>query len=112
MTHLCLVFFVDPISTFGINCRMIKENGKIDSEGPLSSDSEAKEFFSNVHYKTVTDALAMFQNDDLIAAPGSKFRFFSSVGSRTFAGLFNVLSDFYNKLNAFLVLELTHHICG
>uniref|UniRef100_A0A8R1TUA9 Beta-lactamase-related domain-containing protein n=1 Tax=Onchocerca volvulus TaxID=6282 RepID=A0A8R1TUA9_ONCVO len=33
------------------------------------------EFFSNVHYECVKDALEIFKNDELVAEPGSKFRY-------------------------------------
>lgn len=40
----------------------------------VPSDSDEKEFLSNVPYSTVTDALAMFKDDELVAEPGTKFR--------------------------------------
>ncbi|EFO20136.1 beta-lactamase [Loa loa] len=38
----------------------------------LKDDSE---FFSNIHYEYVKDALEIFKHDELVAEPGSKFRY-------------------------------------
>ncbi|VDN35635.1 unnamed protein product [Cylicostephanus goldi] len=52
-----------------------KFQDKLDPDAFVSSDSEAKEFYSNVCCKNMEESLAMFQNDDLIAQPGKKFRY-------------------------------------
>ena len=44
------------------------------TEKKNTSDAEYKEFFSNVEYKNVTEALRMFKDDDLLAEPGTKFK--------------------------------------
>lgn len=33
------------------------------------------EYFSNVHYESVSEALEIFKNDELVAEPGSKFHY-------------------------------------
>uniref|UniRef100_A0A7I4YPQ0 Beta-lactamase domain-containing protein n=1 Tax=Haemonchus contortus TaxID=6289 RepID=A0A7I4YPQ0_HAECO len=53
----------------------IKADQKKDLEEPAPSDSEDKEFLSNVNYATVTDALTMFKDDELLSEPGTKFKY-------------------------------------
>lgn len=36
---------------------------------------DKSEFFSNIHYDSVKDALEIFKHDDLVAEPGSKFEY-------------------------------------
>ncbi|KAK6011746.1 hypothetical protein OSTOST_23158, partial [Ostertagia ostertagi] len=54
-------------------------DSKKDLEEPVPSDSEDKEFLSNVPYATVKDALAMFKDDELLAEPGKKFKLSESM---------------------------------
>ncbi|CAJ0602907.1 unnamed protein product [Cylicocyclus nassatus] len=61
--------------TGGIRHYKKEEKDKLDPDAFVSSDSEAKEFYSNVCCKNMEESLAMFQNDDLIAKPGMKFSY-------------------------------------
>ncbi|ETN79914.1 hypothetical protein NECAME_09524 [Necator americanus] len=52
------------------------DGSKTDLEDPSNNNTEEKEFLSNVPYASVTEALTMFKDDDLIAKPGSKFSYY------------------------------------
>ncbi|VDM52360.1 unnamed protein product, partial [Angiostrongylus costaricensis] len=52
-----------------------KDESKKDFEDLTNSNTEEKEFLSNVPYTTVTEALELFKDDDLVAKPGREFRY-------------------------------------
>ncbi|KAJ1348113.1 hypothetical protein KIN20_003344 [Parelaphostrongylus tenuis] len=52
-----------------------KDNSKKDFEDPSNRDSDSKEFLSNERFTTVTEALKLFKDDDLVAKPGTEFRY-------------------------------------
>ncbi|KAK5984540.1 hypothetical protein GCK32_009972 [Trichostrongylus colubriformis] len=54
-------------------------DAKKDLEDPAPSDAEDKEFLSNVSYASVTDALTMFKDDELLTEPGKKFKLSESM---------------------------------
>ncbi|VDN04032.1 unnamed protein product [Thelazia callipaeda] len=51
----------------------VKENQSAEYQSVELRDES--EFFSNIHYDSVTDALEIFKYDELVAEPGSKFRY-------------------------------------
>ncbi|OZC10982.1 beta-lactamase [Onchocerca flexuosa] len=59
-----------------INIKYKEKYSKSNSTRYESVDlKDSSEFFSNVHYEYVKDALEIFKNDELVAEPGSKFRY-------------------------------------
>ncbi|WKY07206.1 hypothetical protein Q1695_006988 [Nippostrongylus brasiliensis] len=72
------------------------------------SDAEEKEFLLNEPYATVTDALKMFQDDDLIAMPGTKFKY----TTHGFTLVSAVLEKASGKKFKTLVEDLTFHLGG
>uniref|UniRef100_A0A0K0DHT1 Beta-lactamase domain-containing protein n=1 Tax=Angiostrongylus cantonensis TaxID=6313 RepID=A0A0K0DHT1_ANGCA len=58
--------------------RHYRKDSKVNEKGfedPTNSNTEEKEFLSNVPYTTVTEALEFFKDDDLVAEPGTEFRY-------------------------------------
>ncbi|VDL75102.1 unnamed protein product [Nippostrongylus brasiliensis] len=72
------------------------------------SDAEEKEFLLNEPYATVTDALKMFQDDDLIAMPGTKFKY----TTHGFTLVSAVLEKASGKKFKTLVEDLTFQLGG
>lgn len=72
----------------------------------VPSDSDEKEFLSNVPYATVTDALAMFKDDELVAEPGTKFRYTTHGFTLVSAVLEKVSGKEFKKLVEDLTFQL------
>lgn len=77
-----------------------------DLEDMVPSDSDEKEFLSNVPYATVTDALAMFKDDELVAEPGTKFRYTTHGFTLVSAVLEKVSGKEFKKLVEDLTFQL------
>ncbi|VDP57248.1 unnamed protein product [Heligmosomoides polygyrus] len=75
-------------------------------EDMVPSDSDEKEFLSNVPYATVTDALAMFKDDELVAEPGTKFRYTTHGFTLVSAVLEKVSGKEFKKLVEDLTFQL------
>ncbi|CAG9532596.1 unnamed protein product [Cercopithifilaria johnstoni] len=59
-----------------INTKYKEKYGKSNSIRYQSVELKDKsEFFSNIHYECVKDALEIFKHDELVAEPGSKFQY-------------------------------------
>uniref|UniRef100_A0A915D4Z2 Beta-lactamase-related domain-containing protein n=1 Tax=Ditylenchus dipsaci TaxID=166011 RepID=A0A915D4Z2_9BILA len=69
-------------------------------------DSHHQEFYSNKAYKTVTDALDIFKEDDLLSKPGEKFNY----TTHGFTLLSAVLEKCANKNFELLLTEMLHEL--
>ncbi|KAK6750832.1 hypothetical protein RB195_002664 [Necator americanus] len=82
------------------------DGSKTDLEDPSNNNTEEKEFLSNVPYASVTEALTMFKDDDLIAKPGSKFSYTTHGFTLASAVLEKASGKEYKKLVEDLTFQL------
>ena len=64
---------VRQIASHTSGIRHYKENPEFSDDNKSGHDTKYPEFYSNIAYKTVEDALEVFKTDDLLCEPGEIF---------------------------------------
>ena len=65
---------VRQIASHTSGIRHYKENPDC-KKSPNAGDAKYPEFYSNKHFKTIDEALKVFQDDDLLFEPGAEFSY-------------------------------------